>query len=206
VTDSPFVLAGIVLVIVAIVGGIIASIVRTRGESSYSAPSRPYTYEPIEATESSSADLSKLDALIGHAPTSVLDESPALAGEPLDVDNDPLAHYIETPPANEPPPDVEPEREIEPEPSAPAPDIDMLPPVVLDEAEREDGRPLQDLWAHLVATEEGPLDVQDRLDMVARLEMVGEKWCVDALSSAVNEEEDPQVNAAVRAALARLTR
>jgi hypothetical protein len=194
VTGSPFILAGIIIVIAAIVGGIAATIVRTKSENTYTAPASEYAYEPAEATQSSNADLSKLDALIGHQPTSVLDSSPALEGEPLDVDDDPLAQYIETPPvAAEPPP-------------APAPDIDVLPPVVLDEEERLDGEPLQGLWAHLVATEDGPLGVQDRLDMVARLEMVGEKWCVDALSSAVDEEQDPQVNAAVRAALVRLTR
>lgn len=61
-----------------------------------------------------------------------------------------------------------------------------------------------DLWSRLVATEDGSLGVPDRLDMVARLEMVGEKWCIDALQSATHEEEDPHVNAAARATLARL--
>ena len=108
-TDSPYVLAGILIVIVAIVGAIAATIVRTRNEKSSDKPNEP--------------DVSK---------------------------------------------------------------------------------PVEDLWARLVATEEGRLDVRDRLDMVARLEMVGEKWCVDALRSATHEEHDPQVNAAVRATLTRL--
>jgi hypothetical protein len=212
VIDSPFILAGIVIVIVAIVGGIAASLLRTRAENSFTTPARgDYTYEPLDATESSTADLSKLDALVGHAPTSVMDHTPALEGEPLDVDDDPLAQYIETPPEKAEPapvtPPLLPETEAPPiAPSAPAPDIDALPPVVLDEPERSEDEPLPALWAHLVATEDGPLNVQDRLDMVARLEMVGEKWCVDALESATREEQDPQVNAAVRAALARLTR
>jgi hypothetical protein len=89
------------------------------------------------------------------------------------------------------------------EPSAPELDATDAPPDVVDEPDRDE-EPLPGLWAHLVATEEGPLGVQDRLDMVSRLEMVGEKWCVDALHSAVQEEQDPQVNAAVRAALTRL--
>jgi hypothetical protein len=127
VTDSPFVLAGIVIIILAIVGGIATTIVRSRA------------YEPNDEP----ADLSKLDALMA------------------------------TPPVEEP--------------------------------ERLEDDPLPDLWARLVATEDGPLDVRDRLDMVGRLEMVGEKWCIDALESATHEERDPQVNAAVRATLTRLS-
>jgi hypothetical protein len=163
VIDSPFILAGIVIVIVAIVGGIAANIVRTRNENSFSLPKNAPKYEPDnERTES--ADLSKLDALM-------------------------------TPPPVE---ELEPLEDLEPPPPIPE------QPAVIPVDERVEDEPLPDLWARLVATEDGPLDVQDRLDMVARLEMVGEKWCIDALESATREEQDPQVNAAVHATLQRL--
>jgi hypothetical protein len=174
VIDSPFVLAGIIVVVVAIVGGIAASIIRSRGETSYSASPKGLSYEPPpdagDPNDPESADLSRLDALVSVRPA---------------------ASAIEPPPEEEldlpPPPPVE----------------EAFAPDVVDEPARDE-EPLADLWSHLVTTEEGPLDVSDRLDMVARLEMVGEKWCVDALTSAVDEEKDPQVNAAVRAALARI--
>ncbi len=93
----------------------------------------------------------------------------------------------------------EPIEDLEPPPPLPA------QPEVIDVPQRFEDDPLPDLWAHLVTTEYGPMDVQDRLDMVSRLEIVGEKWCIDALKSATREEQDPQVNAAVRATLARLS-
>ena len=46
VTDSPFILAGIIVVIVAIVLGIAATIIRTRSENSYSIPKSARAYEP----------------------------------------------------------------------------------------------------------------------------------------------------------------
>jgi hypothetical protein len=162
VIDSPFILAGIVIVIVAIIGGIVANIIRTRNENSYSIPKSALAYEPNDEP-SEPADLSKLDALMA------------------------------TPPVEEP----EPIEDLEPPPPIPE------QPAVIPVDERVEDEPLPDLWARLVATEDGPLDVQDRLDMVARLEMVGEKWCIDALESATREEQDPLVNAAVRAALSR---
>ena len=161
-TDSPYVLAGIVIVILAIVGGIAATIVRSRSEGTYSIPKSALAYEPNDEPNEP-ADLSKLDALMS-TPT-------AEAPEPLE--------------------DLEPAPPVPPEP-------------VVEVPQRLEDDPLPDLWARLVATEDGPLNVQDRLDMVARLEMVGEKWCIDALESATHEEEDPQVNAAVRATLSRL--
>jgi hypothetical protein len=176
VIDSPFVLAGIVVVVVAIVGGIVATIVRTRNENSFSMPSKGLSYEPPpdagDPDDPESADLSRLDALVS-VPAAATTLAPP-PDEPLDLP---------------PPPPV----------------AEAFAPDVVDEPERDE-EPLAELWSHLVTTEEGPLDVNDRLDMVARLEMVGEKWCVDALASAANEEKDPQVNAAVRAALARIAR
>jgi hypothetical protein len=164
VTDSPFILSGIIIVIVAIVGGIAATIIRTRGENSYSYSGSAPAYEPDVESGAEPADLSKLDALMA------------------------------TPIVEEP----EPIEDLEPPPPVAA------QPEVIDVPQRYEDDPLPDLWAHLVATEDGPLDVKDRLDMVARLEMVGEKWCVDALNSATREEQDPIVNAAVRATLTRL--
>jgi len=173
VIDSPFVLAGLVIVIVAIVGGIAATIVRSRNDTSYSPP-RGLSYEPPpdagDADDPESADLSRLDALVAITP------SPAAAH--AEADDEPL----DLPP---PPPLAE----------------AFAPDVVDDPA---DEQPTTALWSHLVTTEEGPLNVHDRLDMVARLEMVGEKWCVDALNAATTEERDPQVNAAARAALSRI--
>jgi len=163
VTDSPFILAGIIVVIVAIVLGIAATIIRTRSENSYSVPKSARAYEPDDEVHEP-ADLSKLDALMA------------------------------TPVAEEP----EPVEDLKPEPPVPVQNV------IIDVPERLEDDPLPDLWARLVTSEDGQLDVQDRLDMVARLEMVGEKWCIDALESATREEQDPQVNAAVRATLARL--
>jgi hypothetical protein len=163
VTDSPFILAGIIVVIVAIVLGIAATIIRTRSENSYSVPKNARAYEPDDEVHEP-ADLSKLDALMA------------------------------TPVAEEP----EPVEDLKPEPPVPVQNV------IIDVPERLEDDPLPDLWARLVTSEDGQLDVQDRLDMVARLEMVGEKWCIDALESATREEQDPQVNAAVRATLARL--
>ena len=162
-TDSPFILAGIIVVIVAIVLGIAATIIRTRSENSYSVPKSARAYEPDDEVHEP-ADLSKLDALMA------------------------------TPVAEEP----EPVEDLKPEPPVPVQNV------IIDVPERLEDDPLPDLWARLVTSEDGQLDVQDRLDMVARLEMVGEKWCIDALESATREEQDPQVNAAVRATLARL--
>jgi hypothetical protein len=163
VTDSPYILAGIIIVIVAIVGGIAATIIRTRSENPYSIPKNARAYERNDEPREP-ADLSKLDALM----STPIAEAP----EPIE--------------------DLEPPAPI------------AAPPEVIDVPDRMEDDPLPDLWAHLVATEDGPLDVQDRLDMVSRLEMVGEKWCIDALKSATHEEQDPQVNAAVRATLTRL--
>ena len=162
-TDSPFILAGIIVVIVAIVLGIAVTIIRTRSENSYSVPKSARAYEPDDEVHEP-ADLSKLDALMA------------------------------TPVAEEP----EPVEDLEPEPPVPVQNV------IIDVPERLEDDPLPDLWARLVTSEDGQLDVQDRLDMVARLEMVGEKWCIDALESATREEQDPQVNAAVRTTLARL--
>jgi hypothetical protein len=164
VTGSPFILSGIIIIIVAIVGGIAATIIRTRSENSYSLPANAPAYEAEVESGYEPADLSKLDAL---------------TATPIHEDPEPI-------------------EDLEPEPPVPA-QAD-----VIDVPERMEDDPLPDLWARLVATEDGPLDVQDRLDMVARLEMVGEKWCIDALKSATREEQDPQVNAAVRATLTRL--
>ena len=99
-----------------------------------------------------------------------------------------------TPVAEEP----EPIEDLEPEPPVAA------QAVIIDVPQRLEDDPLPDLWARLVTSEDGQLSVQDRLDMVSRLEMVGEKWCIDALESATREEQDPQVNAAVRETLTRL--
>jgi hypothetical protein len=163
VTDSPFILSGIIVVIVAIIVGIAATIIRTRSENSYSIPKGARAYEPDDEP-SEPADLSKLDALM----------SSAIVEEP------------------------EPIEDLEPPPPVP------VQPEVIDVPQRFEDDPLPDLWAHLVTTEYGQMDVQDRLDMVSRLEIVGEKWCIDALKSATREEQDPQVNAAVRATLLRL--
>jgi hypothetical protein len=163
VIDSPFILTGIIVVIVAIVLAIAATIIGTRSENSYSIPKPARAYEPDDEVREP-ADLSKLDALMS------------------------------TPIAEEP----EPIADLEPEPPVPP------QPVIIDVPQRLEDDPLPDLWARLVTSEDGQLSVQDRLDMVSRLEMVGEKWCIDALESATHEEEDPQVNAAVRATLSRL--
>jgi hypothetical protein len=162
VTDSPYILAGIVIIIVAIVGGIAFTIIRSRNENSYSIPKSARAYEPNDEPNEP-ADLSKLDALMATP-------------------------IVEAP---------EPPEDLEPAPPPPA-------QIEVEVPQRLEDDPLPDLWARLVATEDGPLDVRDRLDMVARLEMVGEKWCIDALESATHEEQDPQVNAAVRATLGRL--
>ncbi|HTA37730.1 MAG TPA: hypothetical protein VK760_01570 [Candidatus Acidoferrales bacterium] len=167
-TDSPYVLAGIVIIIVAIVGGIAVTIIRSRSENSYSIPQSARAYEPNDEPNEP-ADLSKLDALMA-TPSAVVDE-------PIEG--------------------LEPVEDLEPAQPVPA-------QVEVEVPQRLEDDPLPDLWARLVATEDGPLPVQDRLDMVARLEMVGEKWCIDALQSAAHEEQDPHVNAAVHATLARL--
>ncbi len=78
-----------------------------------------------------------------------------------------------------------------------------LPPLSPDP--EDDAPPEPHLWRRLIVGEDGPLGVSDRVEMVARLEMVGEKWCNDALHAAVNEDTDPQVRAAARDALARMT-
>ena len=184
-TGSPFILAGVVVVIVAIVAGIAATILKSRSDTTYAYPPPGTSYEPPEAHGDEPADLSKLDALLGGAPGSTA-AAAAVAPDPPEEDDD------------------EPEAEPEPEPEAASVAVAEAPPDVIDAPERDEDEPLPGLWAHLVETEEGPLGVQDRIDMVARLEMVGEKWCVDALKSATDEERDPQVNAAVRAALARI--
>jgi hypothetical protein len=57
-------------------------------------------------------------------------------------------------------------------------------------------------WAQsLGAPENEPLDVNERLEMVERLAMLGEPWCLDALRSAAHEERDPKVSDAIAAAL-----
>jgi hypothetical protein len=173
VTGSPFVLAGLIIVILAIVGGIAATMIRPRSESSFSPPTRKSAYVPpgIDEPTTASPDLSRLDSLT---------EAPA----PADAD------------APQPPPDAHP---------PPPADADVEPPFeVIDDPERGENAPLPSLWAHLVDSEDGELSVQDRLDVVARLEMVGEKWCIDALNSAIEGEQDPQVKAAARAALTRI--
>ena len=82
VIDSPFILAGIIVVIVAIVLGIAANIIRTRSEHSYSIPKPARAYEPDDAV-GEPADLSKLDALmstpIAEEPEPVADLEPRTA-------------------------------------------------------------------------------------------------------------------------------
>jgi hypothetical protein len=186
VIDSPFVLAGIVVFIVGILFAIIATIAKSRIERGFTIPSPVPAYTPVESEEQESADLSRLDALLGGP----------VPADAEDVDggvvSDPVAYE---PAAAEP---------TNPEPAIAEPAyVEPVPDDVVDIPDR-DFEPLPGLWHHLIETDDGPLGVQDRLDMVARLEMVGEKWCVDALHSASTEEQDLQVNAAVRAALARL--
>jgi hypothetical protein len=209
VIDSPYVLAGIVLVILAIVVAIVATIVRSRGDKGFTFPSPVPAYAPADAEDAgaaSSADLSRLDALLrGTATSSAPSEdhhlesgvvSEPVAYEPAVVESAAVETAAVEP---EPEPELEPHAEAAAEPAqieVPSADIDDVP-------DRE-FEPLPGLWHHLIETDDGPLGVQDRLDMVARLEMVGEKWCIDALHSASTEEQDLQVNAAVRAALVRL--
>lgn len=185
--DSPFVLAGIVVVIVGIVVAIVATILHTRIERGFTFPSPVPAYAPRETEEQESADLSKLDALLGGpAPADADHVDCGVVSEPVAYEPAAAAGA----PADEP---------VIAEPVHTEP----LPSGIVDEPDR-DFEPLPGLWHHLIETDDGPLGVQDRLDMVARLEMVGEKWCVDALHSASTEEQDLQVNAAVRAALTRL--
>ena len=48
---------------------------------------------------------------------------------------------------------------------------------------------------------EGELDVPTRVDMIERLAMLGEPWCIDALKRAAKEEKNPQVVYAIEHAL-----
>ncbi|HTX58845.1 MAG TPA: hypothetical protein VMH02_04140 [Verrucomicrobiae bacterium] len=163
-TGSPLLLAGIVVVIVAILFGIVATIVQTRSEHSYADVPR----FDSDAASNEPRDLAVLDALLAQP------AQPATASEPV---------FTQTPPA-------EPlDRAPEPPPQPEAPPASH-----------------RGLWDHLIATEDGPVSVADRLDMVARLEMVGEPWCSDALHAALDEEPDPGVTAAARQALLRLSR
>jgi hypothetical protein len=51
---------------------------------------------------------------------------------------------------------------------------------------------------------DAPLDVATRIDMVERLAMLGEPWCVAVLQSAALEERDIRVRAVIAATLARI--
>jgi len=49
-----------------------------------------------------------------------------------------------------------------------------------------------------------PLDIYARLELIARLSLIGAPWCVDLLRDALDDEPDAIVRGAVRRALARL--
>jgi hypothetical protein len=53
----------------------------------------------------------------------------------------------------------------------------------------------------LGAPPDQPLDVETRLDVVERLALLHEPWCIDALRAASLEERDEAVAAAIRRAL-----
>jgi hypothetical protein len=52
--------------------------------------------------------------------------------------------------------------------------------------------------------DDAPLDVASRIDMVERLAIVGQPWCVDVLTTAAREEDDPRVSEAIAVALRTL--
>jgi hypothetical protein len=178
VTDSPFILAGILIVIAAILFGIIAAIVRSRSENNYtSAPSKSqaalYTpsygqtsdAEPIDSPTSSSSALDVLARLSGTDTAETLDEPP---------EHVPSAAEVRAFP----------------------------PPSEVIEDLRD--TPIGASWTNIFTGDDGPLEPQERLDIVHRLEIVGEPWCIDTLRAAFNEEADPQVHEAVRLALEHL--
>ena len=49
--------------------------------------------------------------------------------------------------------------------------------------------------------DEGKLDYTTRIDMIERLAMIGEPWCIDALEQALHEERDARVHKAAENAL-----
>jgi hypothetical protein len=59
-------------------------------------------------------------------------------------------------------------------------------------------------WTHAVAGTKDALGDDTRLDLIDRLAIIGEPWCVDALREAVAQEENPAIrNAAERALSSR---
>jgi hypothetical protein len=178
VTDSPFILAGILIVIAAILFGIISAIVRSRSDNSYTpAPSKTpavaYTPaynqtadpEPIDSPSSGTSALDVLARISGTDTEDALDAPPEHVPSPAEVA------------------------------AFPAPDE-----VIEDLRDT----PIGASWTNIFTGDDGPLDSQERLDIVHRLEMVGEPWCIDTLRAAFNEEADPQVHEAVRLALEHL--
>jgi len=56
-------------------------------------------------------------------------------------------------------------------------------------------------WIVSLGAEQAAVDVAGRIELVERLAMVGEQWCVQMLQEALHEERDRRVAAAIRSAL-----
>ena len=71
--------------------------------------------------------------------------------------------------------------------------------LMLRSAER--GPSLGITWTRSVIGDDKMLDVASRVEIVERLELIGQAWCADALEAALGEEHDVRVRTAVERAL-----
>ncbi len=62
-------------------------------------------------------------------------------------------------------------------------------------------QPAGDAWARELGGSNGPVDEPTRMDMIERLAIVGQPWCVQALVQARAEDDDAQIREAADAAL-----
>ncbi len=62
-------------------------------------------------------------------------------------------------------------------------------------------QPAGDAWARELGGFNGPVDEPTRMDMIERLAIVGQPWCVLALVQARAEDDDAQIREAADAAL-----
>lgn len=68
------------------------------------------------------------------------------------------------------------------------------------------GRAAQPTWMEAAGIEQGEsCDVAARIELVERLALLGQPWCLDVLQTAQRDERDPSVRKAIKSARTTLS-
>lgn len=170
--SSPLVIIGAVFIVGAVLFGVGTVIVQRVQERSF------YSYEPsATAYEHESQPHAEAEVV-----AAVLEPVTAAAQAPVRAPA-PVPEHALAPP---PPPPTPPAPAPRPAPSSrPAPEL----------------RPVSGSWLQGLGMSDDDLDAEAKIDMIERLGLIGEPWCIEALRAALNQESDLAVKAAIAAAL-----